>query len=162
METNGLDRTHAVKEAEVERGTLGRKLGIGILSGGMWLMTVGSGWTGEPVTGISYLLVNPSSVHRKVFKLEGVAKNVIVHSGSEIGTNQSLCGAEFELEDSSGTIAVLYRARCQVGAVRATVVTERMPCVVEGYMEAPPTMLRRSDGTNLGFRIIAQTVTPVP
>ena len=120
-----------------------------------------TGWAAEPVTGIGSLLVNPSAVHRKIVKLEGVAKNVVVHAGSELGTKQSLCGAEFQLEDSSGTITVLYRSRCQVGALRATVVTERMLCVVEGYMEAPPTMVRTPDGKDLGVRIMAHTVTPV-
>jgi hypothetical protein len=137
------------------------KLSIGIASCGVVLMMVVNGWTAEPVTGIGSLLVNPSAVHRKVFKLEGVAKNVLAHSGSEIGTKQSLCGAEFELEDSSGRIAVLYRARCQVGAVRATVVTEGMACVVEGHMEAPPTTVRTPDGKDLGVRIMANTVIPV-
>ena len=42
---------------------------------------------------------------------------------------------------NSGAITVLYRSRCQVGTLHATVVTERMPCVVEGYMEASPTMV---------------------
>ncbi len=141
---------------------LGMKLSMGLLSCGMVLSMEVNGWSAEPVTGIGSLLVNPSALHRKVFKLEGVAKNVVAHSGSELISKQSLCGAEFELEDSTGTITVLYRARCQVGALRATVVTERMPCVVEGYMEAPPTMVRTPDGRDLGFRIIAHTVTPVP
>ncbi|HBH81831.1 MAG TPA: hypothetical protein DDY39_18550 [Nitrospira sp.] len=137
------------------------KLSVGILLFGMLLMVGVPGWAAEPVTGIGSLLVNPSAVHRKVVKLEGVAKNVVVHAGSELGTKQSLCGAEFQLEDSSGTITVLYRSRCQVGALRATVVTERMLCVVEGYMEAPPTMVRTPDGKDLGVRIMAHTVTPV-
>ena len=132
------------------------KIGTGIV-----LLLAVNGWAAEPVTGIGSLLVNPSAVHRKIVKLEGVAKNVVVHSGSELASKQSLCGAEFELEDSSGTITVLYRSRCQVGALRATVVTERMPCVVEGYMEAPPPVLRTPDGKDLGVRIIANMVTPV-
>lgn len=145
----------------MRRRRLAMKLSVGILLLGMLLMVGVNGWAAEPVTGIGSLLVNPSAVHRKVVKLEGVAKNVVVHAGSELGTKQSLCGAEFQLEDSSGTITVLYRSRCQVGALRATVVTERMPCVVEGYMEAPPTMVRTQDGKDLGVRIMAHTVTPV-
>ncbi len=145
----------------MRRRRLAMKLSGGILSFGILLMVGVNGWAAEPVTGIGSLLVNPSAVHRKVVKLEGVAKNVVVHAGSELGTKQSLCGAEFQLEDSSGTITVLYRSRCQVGALRATVVTERMPCVVEGYMEAPPTMVRTPDGKDLGVRIMAHTVTPV-
>ncbi|MBM4127307.1 MAG: hypothetical protein FJ247_08170 [Nitrospira sp.] len=135
-------------------------MGIALL--GLLLMWVDTGWTAEPVTPISFLLVNPSAVHRKVFRLEGVAKRVVAQSGSEIGTKQALCGAEFELEDSSGTVPVLYRVRCQVGEQRATVVTEGMRCVVEGHMEAPPTVIRTQDGKDLGFRIIAHTLTPVP
>ena len=140
---------------------LGIRLKIGLVSLGVALMTAGDGRPAEPVTGIGFLLVNPSALHRKVFKLEGVAKNVAVHSGNEVGTNQPLCGAEFELEDSSGTIAVVYRARCEVGGLRAAVVTEHMRCVVEGHMEAPPTMIRTPDGKDLGVRIIAHTVTLV-
>jgi hypothetical protein len=149
-------------EANVRRRDMGRKLSIGMLSYGMALMTVVSGWTAEPVTAIGSVLVNPNAVHRKVVKLEGVAKNVVVHSGSELGTNQSLCGAEFELEDGSGTITVLHRTRCQVGVLRAVVVMGKMPCVVEGFMDAPPTMLRTPDGKDLGVRIITHRVTPVP
>lgn len=145
----------------MRRRRLAMKLSVGILLFGMLLMVGVNGWAAEPVTGIGSLLVNPSAVHRKVVKLEGVAKNVVAHAGSELGTKQSLCGAEFQLEDSSGTITVLYRSRCQVGALRATVVTERMLCVVEGYMEAPPTMVRTPDGKDLGVRIMAHTVTPV-
>jgi hypothetical protein len=135
---------------------------IGIALIGLVLMTVGIGWTAEPVTPIGSLLVNPSAFHRKVLKLEGVAKNVAVFSGREPGSNQALCGADFELEDSSGKISVLYHVRCQVGTARAAVVTEGMPCVADGYMEAPPTMMRTQDGKDLGFRIIAHTITPVP
>lgn len=145
----------------MRRRRLAMKLSVSILSFGMLLMVGVIGWAAEPVTGIGSLLVNPSAVHRKVVKLEGVAKNVVVHAGSELGTKQSLCGAEFQLEDSSGTITVLYRSRCQIGALRATVVTEQMPCVVEGYMEAPPTMVRTPDGKDLGVRIMAHTVIPV-
>lgn len=138
-----------------------RHLAIGIALCGIVLMPVGNVWTAEPVTPIGFLLVNPSAVHRKIFRLEGVAKHVVAHSGSEIGTKQALCGAEFELEDSSGTIPVLYRVRCQVGTQRAAEIAEGMRCVAEGHMEAPPTMIRTPDGKDLGFRIIAYTVTTV-
>ena len=153
--------SEAAKEVVVAGRSLGIMLRVSIASCGMVLMAMLNGWAAEPVTAIGSLLINPSALHRKVFKLEGVAKNVVIHSGSEIGTKQSLCGAEFELEDGSGTIAVLYRARCQIGALRAAVVTERMSCVVEGHMEAPPTMVRTQDGKDLGVRIMAHTVTPV-
>ncbi len=114
----------------MRRRRLAMKLSVGILLFGMLLMVGVTGWAAEPVTGIGSLLVNPSAVHRKVVKLEGVAKNVVVHAGSELGTKQSLCGAEFQLEDSSGTITVLYRSRCQVGALRATVVTPARPVLM--------------------------------
>lgn len=148
-------------EESVRGCVFGMKRRIGTAWCGIVLLMVVNGWAAEPVTGVGSLLVNPSAMHRRIVKLEGVAKNVVVHSGSELATKQSLCGAEFELEDSSGTITVLYRSRCQVGALRATVVTERMPCVVEGYMDAPPTMLRTPDGKDLGIRIIAYAVTPI-
>ena len=72
------------------------KIGTGIV-----LLMAVNGWAAEPVTGIGFLLVNPSAVHRKIVKLEGVAKNVVVHAGSELATKQSLCGA-----DSNSKIAV--------------------------------------------------------
>jgi hypothetical protein len=125
------------------------------------LLTAGNGWSAEPVTPIGSLLVNPSAAHRKMLKLEGVAKNVATYSGREMGTNQSLCGANFQLEDDSGTINVLFHVRCQAGEQRAATVVEGAPIVVEGYMEAPPTMMRTPDGKDLGFRIIAHTVTSV-
>ncbi len=165
MEWRSLKRRTVQEQAgkaRVRPRALGVKLRIGILSCGVLLMTVVTGWPAEPVTGVGSLLVNPSAFHRKVFKLEGVAKNVVVHAGSALATKQSLCGAEFDLEDGSGTITVLYQARCQVGTLRATVVTERMACIVEGYMDAPPTMVRTPDGKDLGVRIMAHTVTPVP
>ena len=79
---------------------------IGIVLCGTVLMPVGDAWTAEPVTPIGSLLVNPSAVHRKIFRLEGVAKRVLAHFGSELGTNQAMCGAEFYLQDSSGRIPV--------------------------------------------------------
>jgi len=41
------------------------------------------------------------------------------------------------------------------------IVAEGMRIVVEGYMDALPTVVRTPDGKDPGFRIIARTVTPV-
>lgn len=117
-------------------------------------------WAAEPVTPIGMLLVNPSAMHRKVFKLEGVVKNVAVYSGTETSSNQSLCGADFDLEDDTGTIGVLYHVRCQSGSQRAAVVGNGMRLVVNGYMEAPSTVMRYSDGTDFGAKFMAQSVDP--
>jgi hypothetical protein len=114
----------------------------------------------EPITPIDSLLVNPTALHRKVLKLEGIATNVATYSGSEGGTNQSLCGAEFQLEDGTGAITVLYHVRCQAGDQRAAIVSEKMRIIVEGHMEAPPTVMRGADGNDFGFRIVARQVTP--
>jgi len=112
----------------------------------------------EPVMPIGQLLVSPSSVHRKVFKLEGVVKNAAAYSGSEFRTNQPLCGADFDLEDYSGTIAVLYHVRCQSGGQKAFVVDDGMHLVIDGYMEAPPDVQRYSNGKDFGVRFVALSV----
>lgn len=104
--------------------------------------------------------MNPSAMHRKVFKLEGSAKNVAAYSGTENSSKRPLCGADFDLEDDTGTIGVLYHVRCQSGGQRAAVVREGMRLVVDGYMEAPPTMLRYSDGKDFGVNFMAQSVAP--
>ena len=56
---------------------------------------------------------------------------------------------------------VLYHVRCQSGGQQAMKVAEGMRVVVEGHMEAPPTVLRTQDGKDLGFRLMARTVTSV-
>lgn len=117
-------------------------------------------WAAEPVTPIGSLLVNPTAFHRKVLKLEGVARSVAIYTGSETGTNQSLCGADFELEDETGKIEVLYHVRCQAGDQRAVPVLEKMHVIVDGHMEAPPTVMRGADHNDFGFKILARTVTP--
>ena len=128
---------------------------------GITLMMAGNGWSAEPVTPIGFLLVNPSAFHHKVLKLDGIAKNVAVISGVETITQRLVCGADFDLEDNSGTIHVLYQVRCQAGEQHAAAVAERTRIVVEGYMEALPSVVRTSDGKELGVQIIARVVTPV-
>ncbi|MDH5640161.1 MAG: hypothetical protein OEY28_02620 [Nitrospira sp.] len=118
-----------------------------------------AGWAAEPVTPIASLLANPNAVHRKVFKLEGTAKNVAVFSGSEARTNQPLCGADFDLEDESGSLLVLYHVRCQSGKHKAFTVGDGMRVVIDGYMEAPPTVQRYADGKDFGVKFMAQSVT---
>jgi len=138
-----------------------RMIYVGIIGAFSLSLTAGIVWSVEPVTPIGTLLVNPSAFHRKVLKLEGVAKNVAVYSGHESGTKQPLCGADFELEDESGVIDVLYHVRCRGGEERAAVVGEGMRIVVDGHMDAPSTVMRTPDGKGFGFRIIARTVTSV-
>lgn len=118
------------------------------------------GWAAEPMTPIDTLLVNPTAMHRKVFKLEGTAKNVAVYSGAEISSNQPLCGADFDLEDDTGTILVLYHVRCRSGNQQAVVIDNGMRLVIDGYLEAPPTVLRYSDGKDFGVKFMAQSVAP--
>jgi hypothetical protein len=117
-------------------------------------------WSAEPVTPIGWLLINPSSVHRKVVKLEGVVKDVAIYSGRATTTNRPICGAEFKLEDDTGVIEVLYLVRCQAGQEQAQTVTERMRIVVQGTMDALPTNIRTDDGKGAGHRVLADTILP--
>ena len=57
------------------------------------------------------LLVNPSAFHRKLLKVEGIAKEVRTYSKYEV---TSVCDAHFKLTDETGTIDVSYPLRCQV------------------------------------------------
>jgi hypothetical protein len=117
-------------------------------------------WSAEPVTPIGWLLINPSSIHRKVVRLEGVVKDVAIYSGRELPTNRPICGADFKLEDDTGVIEVLYHVRCQAGQEQAPTVTEGMRIVVQGTMDALPTNIRTDDGKEAGYRVYADTIQP--
>lgn len=130
---------------------------VGIVVCGVMLMIVRDGCAADPVTPIGTLLINPTALHRKVLKLEGTARNVAAYSAN----NQTVCGADFELEDETGKIVVLYHVRCQAGEQRAVVVRETMHLIVDGYMEAPPTVMRGPEDKVNEFKIYAHTVTPV-
>lgn len=117
-------------------------------------------WSAEPVTPIGWLLINPSSIHRKVVRLEGVVKDVSIYSGHELPTNRPICGADFKLEDDTGVIEVLYHVRCEAGQEQAHTVTEGMRIVVQGTMDALPTNIRTDDGKEAGYRVYADTIQP--
>ena len=117
-------------------------------------------WSAEPVTPIGWLLINPSSIHRKVVRLEGVVKDVSIYSGHELPTNRPICGADFKLEDDTGVIEVLYHVRCQAGQEQAQTVSEGMRIVVQGTMDALPTNIRTDDGKEAGYRVYADTIQP--
>lgn len=117
-------------------------------------------WSTEPVTPIGWLLINPSSIHRRVVRLEGVVKDVAIYSGREVPTNRPVCGADFKLEDDTGVIEVLYHVRCEAGQEQAHTVTEGMRIVVQGTMDALPTNIRTDDGKEAGYRVYADTILP--
>ena len=117
-------------------------------------------WPAEPVTPIGWLLINPSSIHRKAVTLEGAAREVSIYSGREAVTNRLICGADFKLEDDTGVIEVLYRVRCQAAQEQAQTVSEGMRIVVQGTMDALPTNIRTDDGKGAGYRVIADTILP--
>ena len=119
-----------------------------------------SSWTAEPVTPIGWLLVNPSSFHRKTLALEGVVKDVATFSGRESGSNHLVCGADFKLEDDTGIIEVLYHVRCQAGQDKAQTVTEGTRILVHGVMDALPTNIRTADEKGAGFRVMANIILP--
>ncbi|MEC4890322.1 MAG: hypothetical protein RI101_09715 [Nitrospira sp.] len=137
-----------------------RIVGIACI-GGMVLGWSLQSWAAEPVTPIGTLWGNPSALHRKVMKLEGIAKAVVGYSGTDLGTNQALCGADFKLDDETGSIDVAYHVRCQAGEDRATTVVDGQRVSVDGYLEAPPTMLHTGEGKDLGVMFVARTVTIV-
>ena len=117
-------------------------------------------WSAESVTPIGWLLINPSSIHRTVVRLEGVVKDVAIYSGRELPTNRPICGADFKLEDDTGVIEVLYHVRCEAGQEQAHTVTEGMRIVVQGTMDALPTNIRTDDGKEAGYRVYADTIQP--
>jgi len=130
---------------------------VGTIVCAVMLIIARNGCTADPVTPIGTVLINPTALHRKVLKLEGMARNVAAYSAN----NQTICGADFDLEDETGKIPILYHVRCQAGQQRAVVVTESMHIVVDGYMEAPPTVMRGPEDKTYEFKIYAHTVTHV-
>lgn len=69
-----------------------------------------------------------------------------------------VCRARFHRAPKSiVSPAEIYPPR--ITQAHEAVVTERMPCIVEGYRTP---RLRTQDGKDLEVRIIAHTVTPVP
>jgi len=111
----------------------------------------------EPITPIGMLLVNPSAFHRKLLKVEGIAKEIRPYSKYEV---TSVCGAQFKLTDDTGTIEVSFRQLCQVGEERASFVDEGARVIVEGSMEAPSSVVRNSEGKDHEVAIYARSVVP--
>ena len=111
----------------------------------------------EPITPISMILVNPSAFHRKLLKVEGIAKEVRPYATYELA---SICGARFKVTDDTGTIEVSFRQKCQAGEEKAAFVNEGARVVVEGSMEAPSSMIRNSDGTENELALQARSVVP--
>ena len=111
----------------------------------------------EPITPIGMLLVNPNAFHRKLLKVEGIAKDVRPYSKYDV---ESVCGARFTVTDDSGTIEVSFRQLCQVGQEKASFVDEGSRVIVEGTMEAPSTVMRNPDGKDNEFAIQARSVVP--
>jgi cytochrome c-type biogenesis protein CcmE len=111
----------------------------------------------EPITPIGMLLVTPSAFHRKLLKVEGIAKEVRPYSKYDV---TSVCGASFKLTDETGTIEVSFRQLCQVGKEHATFVNEGSRVIVEGTMEAPSSVVRNPDGKDNEFAIYARSVVP--
>ncbi|MDH4185818.1 MAG: hypothetical protein OEV08_02360 [Nitrospira sp.] len=129
-----------------------------VFVGGVVCGWIVPGWSEEPVTPIDSLLINPQAIHRKTFKIEGMTKDVAMHSGIEGGSKKPLCGAECKLQDSTGTIDVQYIVRCQAGDKQPFTVVAGQRVVVEGNMEAPSTISRPSEGKTPEFWIQALTI----
>jgi hypothetical protein len=84
-------------------------LGIGALAvcfGGV------TAFAADQIIPIEEILSNPAGFHRKVVRIQGKAHVVGTRSGRNVAV-QSLCGQDFDLEDSTGTIRVVYLVRCQ-------------------------------------------------
>ena len=111
----------------------------------------------EPITPISMILVNPSALHRRLVKVEGITEGVRPYSYVDV---TSVCGAAFKLTDETGTIEVSFRQRCQVGQEKATFVNEGSRVIVEGSLEAPPSVVRNPDGKDPDVVIYARSVVP--
>jgi hypothetical protein len=75
-------------------------------------------------------------------------------------TAQSLCGQDFDLEDSTGTIRVVYLVRCQADATKTEPARDGMVLQVEALIEAPSSNIKSSNGTDLPTTALARQVLP--
>jgi cytochrome c-type biogenesis protein CcmE len=111
----------------------------------------------EPITPISMILVNPSALHRKLLKVEGIVEEVIpyqLHDGA-LG-----CGARFKVTDPTGTVQVSLLQHCRIADKLPTIVNEGLRVIVEGTMEAPSTVVRNPNGKDNDVVLQARSVMP--
>jgi hypothetical protein len=111
----------------------------------------------EPITSIRMILDNPSALHRKLLKVEGVVEEVIPY---HLNDGALACGARFKVNDMTGTIHVSVLQHCQLRNERPTIVNEGSRVIVEGTLEAPSNVVRNPSGRENEVVIQARSVVP--
>lgn len=131
-------------------------MGVGILA-----VSVG----GEPVSAadqtipIGEILSNPAGFHRKLVRIKGTVHVIGTRSGRDV-TAQSLCGQDFDLEDVTGTIRVVYLVRCQGDVGKTEPARDGKVVQVEALIEAPSSNVKSSSGSEFTATALARHILP--
>jgi hypothetical protein len=108
---------------------------------------------------IGEIISNPAGFHRKLVRIQGRVHAIGTRSGRDV-TAQSLCGQDFDLEDSTGTIRVVYLVRCQEDASKTEPARDGMVMQVEALIEAPPANVKSSSGSEFTVTALARQILP--
>lgn len=137
---------------------------------GLWQAIVGIGVLavalgGKPVSAadqtipIGEIISNPAGFHRKLVRIQGRVHAIGARSGRDV-TAQSLCGQDFDLEDDTGSIRVVYLVRCQGDAAKTEPARDGKVVQVEALIEAPPDNVKTSSGTEFTATALARQILP--
>jgi hypothetical protein len=113
----------------------------------------------DQIIPIGEILSNPAGFHRKVVRMQGRVHAIGTRSGRDV-TAQSLCGQDFDLEDSTGTIRVVYLVRCQADAAKTEPARDGMVLQVEALIEAPSANVKSSSGSEFTVTALARQILP--
>lgn len=108
---------------------------------------------------IGEILSNPAGFHRKLVRIQGRVHAIGTRSGRDV-TAQSLCGQDFDLEDVTGTIRVVYLVRCQGDPSKTEPARDGMVMEVEALIEAPSSNVKSSSGTEFTVTALARHILP--
>lgn len=130
--------------------------GIGVLT-----VCVGGvpAFAADQIIPIEKILSNPTGFHRKVVRIQGKVHVIGTRSGRNVAV-QSLCGQDFDLEDSTGTIRVVYLVRCQEDESLTQPARHGMVMQVEALIEAPPDNVKSSSGSDFTATALARKILP--
>ena len=103
---------------------------------------------------IGSITVSPQANHRRTVVLRGAAKDIKTLTGSDV-YGFATCGQTFTLEDSTGSIDVLYIIKCQSGG-NILSVNEGDQTTVYAIIHAPPTTsLKTSNDVDTSIKALA-------
>jgi len=105
---------------------------------------------------IGSITINPMANNRRAVILQGKAKDVSAYQGQD-SFGRSLCGQGFILEDTTGSLDVLYLVRCQANET-PVLVGEGERVVVQATIDVSSDNVKNRDGKELAFKAMATKI----